>query len=122
MNWIRRYSHEIAFAKVVTASGELEQLETEWQNQQQQLSTDMERVKALLTDLKNNRQALIDKIDPQTVTLYQQLRKQKTTAVAKVQQGICAGCRISLSTANLQQVRSGSLAQCTNCGRILYLA
>jgi len=108
-------------AKVATTGEELKKLETEWQNQQQKLSADMERIKALLADLRQKRQVLTDKIEPQTVTLYQQLRKQKTTAVAKVQQGICSGCRISLSTANLQQVRSGSLAHCTNCGRILYL-
>lgn len=113
---------EQAQAKVATTGEELKKLEAEWQNQQQQLSADMERVKALLADLRQKRQVLTDKIEPQTVTLYQQLRKQKTTAVAKVQQGICSGCRISLSTANLQQVRSGSLAHCTNCGRILYLA
>ncbi|MBA7679986.1 hypothetical protein ES703_88293 [subsurface metagenome] len=82
----------------------------------------MERVKALLSDLRNKRQALWDKIDPHTTELYQQLKKQKVTAVAKVEQGICIGCRISLSTATLQQVRSGNLVQCTNCGRILYLA
>ena len=113
---------EQAEASVATTGEELKKLETEWQNQQQQLSADMERVKAVLADLRHKRQVLSDKIDPQMVSLYQQLRKQKVTAVARVGQGICGGCRISLSTANLQQVRSGSLVQCTNCGRILYLA
>ena len=113
---------EQAEASVATTGEELKKLETEWQNQQQQLSADMERVKAVLADLRHKRQVLSDKIDPQMVALYQQLRKQKVTAVARVEQGICGGCRISLSTANLQQVRSGSLVQCTNCGRLLYLA
>lgn len=113
---------EQAEAGVATTGEELKKLETEWQDQQQQLSADMERVKAIISDLRHKRQALSDKIDSGMVTLYQQLRKQKVTAVARVEQGICAGCRISLSTANLQQVRSGSLVQCTNCGRILYLA
>ncbi|MDI6814491.1 MAG: hypothetical protein QMC90_00160 [Dehalococcoidales bacterium] len=42
--------------------------------------------------------------------------KQRGTAVAKVEQGLCRGCRISLSTAKLQQARSGSLVQCSSCG------
>lgn len=113
---------EQAEASVAMTGEELRKLETEWQAQQKQLSADMERVKAVLTDLRHKRQVLSDKIDSQMVSLYQQLRKQKVTAVARVEQGICGGCRISLSTANLQQVRSGSLVQCTNCGRILYLA
>ncbi len=113
---------EPADAGVATTSEELKKIETEWQRQQQQLSADKERVKAIISDLKDKRQALSDKIDPQTVALYQQLRKQKVTAVVRVEQGICGGCRISLSTANLQQVRGGKLVQCTNCGRIMYLA
>ncbi len=113
---------EPADAGVATTSEELKKIETEWQRQQQQLSADKERVKAIISDLKDKRLALSDKIDPQTVALYQQLRKQKVTAVVRAEQGICGGCRISLSTANLQQVRSGKLVQCNNCGRIMYLA
>jgi len=113
---------ERAEASVVKTGEELKKLEGDWQNQQHQLSADVERVKAVIADLRNKRQASSDRMDPQVVALYQQLRKQKATAVARVEQGICGGCRISLSTANLQQVRSGSLVQCTNCGRILYLA
>ena len=112
---------EPADAGVATTSEELKKIETEWQRQQQQLSADKERVTAIISDLKDKRQALSDKIDPQTVALYQQLRKQKVTAVVRVEQGICGGCRISLSTANLQQVRGGKLVQCANCGRIMYL-
>ena len=113
---------ELSEASIATASEELKNTEAEWQGQQQQLSADMEQVKALLSDLRNKRQALWGKIDPHITELYQQLIKQKVTAVAKVEQGICVGCRISLSTATLQQVRGGNLVQCTNCGRILYLA
>ena len=113
---------ELSEASTATASEELKKAEAEWQGQQQQLSADMEQVKALLSDLRNKRQALWGKIDPHITELYQQLIKQKVTAVVKVEQGICVGCRISLSTATLQQVRGGNLVQCTNCGRILYLA
>lgn len=109
-----------AEAEAAAAGKELGRLETEWQKQQQQLSADIERIKPILTDLRQKRQALADNIDPQTLVLYQQLGKQKVTAVSHVEQGICRGCRISLSTATMQQVRSGNLAQCTNCGRILY--
>jgi len=113
---------EQAVASAAIASEELKNVEAEWQDRQQQLSADMERVKAILADRKHKRQVLSANIAPQSVELYQQMRKQKVTAVARVEQGICSGCRISLNTANLQQVRSGSLVQCTNCGRILYLA
>jgi len=102
--------------------GEYETLEAEWQGRQQQLSADMEQLKVKLSALEEKRQLLAAGIDSQTYELYEQLRKQKATAVAKVEQGICRGCRISLSTIELQRARSGKLLQCSSCGRILFLA
>ena len=113
---------EIATATVATKSNELKTLETEWHSRQQQLSTNIEQLKTILSDLKQKRQLLSAKIDPQAIELYHKLRKQKGTAVAKVEQGICRGCQISLPTTELQQARSGSLVQCSSCGRILFLA
>ena len=113
---------ELATATVATKSNELKTLETEWHSRQQQLSTNMEQLKTILSDLKQKRQLLSAKIDPQAIELYHELRKQKGTAVAKVEQGICRGCQISLPTTELQRARSGSLVQCSSCGRILFLA
>jgi len=97
-------------------------VEAEWQSQQQQLSADMEQLKAVLSNLQHKRQTLSAEIDPGAVELYHELKEKKGTAVAKVEQGICRGCRISLSATELQRARSGSLTQCSSCGRILFLA
>jgi len=113
---------ELSTASVAALSNELKTLETEWHSQQQQLTTNMEQFKAALSDLEHKRQLLSAKLDPQAVELYQELKKQKGQAVAKVEQGICCGCRISLPTTELQRARSDSLVQCSSCGRILFLA
>jgi len=107
---------------VARITNQLETLEAEWHRQQQQLSDELERLKAILSDLGHKRQLLSDEIDPQAIEFYQELRKEKGTAVARVEQGICRGCRISLPTTELQQARSGNLVQCSSCGRILFLA
>ena len=112
---------ELSTASVAALTNELKTLEAEWHSQQQQLSTDMERLKAALSDLKNKRQLLSAEIDPETVEFYQALKKQKGQAVAKVEQGICRGCRILLPTTELQRARGDSLVQCSSCGRILFL-
>lgn len=109
-------------ASVANQSRQIKTLEAEWHSQQQQLSTEMERLKARLSELNQKRQRLTAEIDPQAVEFYSLLRKQKGAAVAKVEQGICCGCRISLPTADLQRSRENSLAQCSSCGRILFLA
>jgi predicted nucleic acid-binding Zn-ribbon protein len=107
---------------VARISSELETLKAEWQRQQQQLSEEMEQVKAVLSDLRQKWQLLSEEIEPQTVEFYQELRKEKGTAVARVEQGICRGCRISLPITELQRARGGNLVQCSSCGRILFLA
>ena len=113
---------ETVTASVASTSGQLKTLEAEWQSQQQKLATDVERLETTLADLKHRRELMSAQVDVKVVESYDELRKQKGTAVAKVEQGVCQGCRISLSNAELQRVRSGSLMQCSSCGRILFLA
>ena len=110
---------ETSVAKI---SSQLETLTAEWQRQQKQLADEMQKLKGVLSDLKQRWQKLSAEIEPEAVEFYQTLRKEKGTAVARVEQGICRGCRISLPTTDLQRARGGSLVQCSSCGRILFLA
>jgi len=112
---------ELAEASVTATGSELKKLEAEWHSQQQQLAADIETLRGKLSELKNKRQLLSSGIDPQAVEFYDKLRKQKGQAVAKVEQGVCRGCRISLPFNELQQARGGNLVQCSSCGRILFL-
>ncbi|MDP3879442.1 MAG: C4-type zinc ribbon domain-containing protein [Dehalococcoidales bacterium] len=113
---------ELITGNLSSLDGDLRGLEAEWRNQQQQLSARLEQHQATLSDLKRKRQLLADGIDPTMVEMYQEVRKQKGQAVAKVEQGVCRGCRISLPVNEIQRVRSGQLVRCSSCGRILFLA
>ena len=111
---------EMVEAGVAEAGSELKKLETEWGNQQQQLSADIEALKSKLAELSRKRQTMATEIEAPALEVYDKLRKRRGQAVARVEQGICHGCRISLPFSDLQQVRSGNLVQCSSCGRILY--
>ena len=113
---------ELAVTNVGATSSELKTVEAEWHSQQQQLSTEMEQLKTILSDLKHKQQLLLAETDSQAVEFYYQLKEQKGQAVAQVEQGICRGCRISLPIAEMQRARSGNLVRCSSCGRILFLA
>ena len=113
---------ELAEAGAATINSELKKLEAEWRRQQQRLTVDIEQLKTTLSDLEHKRRLMLTNIDPQIVNFYEELRRQKGTAVAKVDQGMCHGCRILLPAVELQQARSGNLVQCSSCGRILFLA
>jgi len=113
---------ELSKTRVTNMSGELKRLEAEWQREQEHLTIDIEQLKTTLSDLEHKRRLMLARVDPQIINLYQELKGQKSTAMARVDQGTCCGCQISLSTSELQRVRSGSLVRCGSCGRILFLA
>ena len=113
---------ELTTKNIATINSELKALEAEWQSQQQELSAQLKQAKTIQSNLNQKRQLLTTDIDPQTIEVYHEIKKQKGTAIAKVEQGICRGCRISLPITELQRTRSGSLVRCSSCGRILFLA
>lgn len=108
-------------ASVAALKQELALIAAEWQREQAQLQKDKVALGSGLNDLNRKRQALAAEIASEAVTLYEHLRKNKGLAVARVEQGICHGCRISLPSSELQQARSGTPVQCSSCNRILYL-
>jgi predicted nucleic acid-binding Zn-ribbon protein len=108
--------------KVASLTADYQKLEDEWHRQQKQLADDIELLKKNLADLQEKRRNLIDQIEPPAVDLYEKIRQQKKQAVAKVEQGICRACRISLSVSILQKARSGTPVLCGTCGRILFIS
>jgi len=112
---------ELATANLDSLSNKLKALEDEWHCEQQELYAEIEKLKNIISELKDKRQKVLDGIDTKAVDLYNQLRKQKGLAVARIEQGTCCGCRISLTTAELQRARGGNLIKCNSCGRILFI-
>ena len=106
---------------VADLTGEHKTLKAEWQQQQNQLSDELEQLKTIQSDLTNRRQLLAAGVDSETIEIYEALKKHKGTAVARVEQGICRGCRISLPVNELQRVRSDNLVRCSSCDRVLFL-
>ena len=112
---------ELTETSIADKSSELKKIEADWREQQQQLSANIDELKATLSDLRHKRQQISAQIDPQAVEFYQELRKHKGIAIARVEQGICRGCQISLPITELQRARAGDIVQCSSCGRILFL-
>jgi predicted nucleic acid-binding Zn-ribbon protein len=113
---------ESAEKSVAAVSSEYTILGEEWNRQQKQLAGEIEQLQANLAELKPEREQVAGQIDAPVIALYTKLRQQKKQAVARVDQGICRACRISLSASALQRARSGQPVQCSSCGRILYIS
>ena len=109
--------------KIITGNQEeLARLEADWQLQQKQLAEELEQLKIAHTELESRRQQLVTTIEAGAHATYQELRKRKGTAVAKVEQGTCQGCHIALPNSDLQQAKGGGMVRCSSCGRIIFLA
>lgn len=106
---------------LTAAAAALQKLEAAWNKEQQVLTAEAATLRGKLADLTQKRQSLSAGIDTPVVGAYDKLRKQKGQAVVRVEQGVCWGCRISLPSSDMQQVRSGNLVHCSSCGRILFL-
>lgn len=61
------------------------------------------------------------KVDPQLLAKYRKIKEHCTPPMAKLVNGQCSGCFMSLPSATLLDIRGGDkIVECDNCGRILY--
>jgi hypothetical protein len=113
---------EILRKTIAGSKEELDKMEIQWKEQQKQLVVELMQLKAAQVVQESNRKQLTALFDAETIETYQELRKRKGTAVAKVEQGICQGCRITLPNTDLQRAKGGGVVRCSSCGRIIFLA
>ena len=96
-------------------------MDEEWQKEQKSLSQQLADIKGRIAGLEQRRERLIADITTESLELYEVTRSRKGQAVVKIEQGRCQGCRLMLSTNELQRARAGNTVLCSNCNRILYL-
>jgi len=108
-------------ARATTTAGELERLRKEWKQRQETLGPRKSEIEIVLADLKGERNRLAEQIDSEACNIYERIRLTTAQAVVKVERGRCLGCHITVPTSQWQKAKAGSLIQCNNCSRILYL-
>jgi uncharacterized protein len=96
-------------------------LENAWQSGQAELLDEKARIEPEAARLKALRDEEATHFERNLISLYNLLRERRGgRAVAKVERGMCQGCRISLPMSVIQRARSGNgLVQCVSCERIL---
>jgi len=109
-------------ANISQSNSQLESMQVDWQRQQQQLQEEIDQLKAVIARLEQERQQKVAVIDAEALDLYHEISTKKGNAVARLEQGVCRGCRILLPVTDVQRARSGGVVQCSSCGRILFLA
>jgi predicted nucleic acid-binding Zn-ribbon protein len=109
--------------RLQAAAATTQERESEWQGEQETLTSEVKRLEGEIGSLEERRRAAESLVDRASLSLYEQLRRTRAgRAVAQIQRGACLGCHISLPSTVFQRARSGlAIVQCTSCGRILYV-
>ncbi len=102
---------------------QLDEARTAWGIRQSKLQAAIKALEEERTGFEGRRAKLTEGLDPTSLQHYESLRKTKGgLAVAKVERGLCQGCRMSLPTHQQQRVRNGrQTVLCSSCGRMLIL-
>lgn len=100
----------------------LAEVEAHWQHDQAALLREREALNAERARAVALREQRLRLVEPADLPLYEDLRRRLGgRAVARVERGMCAACRVSLPEREIQKARtSPTLVTCSNCGRILY--
>lgn len=112
-------SRETAEERVEERQATLNKIESDWEHEQAALVEERDQLQADLAELRGRRSELTDQTPPQALSTYNHLRRTKGQAVAPLEDGMCTGCRVGLSTVGRQRVKGTELTTCSNCGRIL---
>ena len=104
------------------ATERLSRLEAERETEYTDLLERQDALVAKLDELRLARSELTPDVPAATLSVYESLlRTRKGHAVAKVERGLCQGCRLALPTMEQQRARSyQGVVQCSSCQRILY--
>ena len=115
---------EEAQMRVAALEDETNLAEERWQTNQRDLAERRRQAEETLASLETTRQGLVAQVGPQELRLYESLRVSKGgVAIAKVERGLCRGCRMALPTNQIQRARGGrETVLCNSCGRILYIS
>ena len=108
---------------IAAAQRAFEAAERQRQGEQADLLAEKERVSGDLAEREEQHQELASALPPQELAMYNNLKRSKGAAVARVERGICSGCGLALPSQEFQRARVGSqLVRCSSCSRLLYVA
>ncbi|MGH2538211.1 MAG: zinc ribbon domain-containing protein [Candidatus Promineifilaceae bacterium] len=111
---------ETAEAAAAAATAELAATESGWQTAEADLTQEQVALAGRLRDLSARRAQEVGQLTAQSLTAYDQaVRRGGGLGVARLVDGRCQGCQMTVPSNLAREAATGRLARCDSCGRIL---
>lgn len=130
MDTLSRYEQEISKMRKDAENRDRQQREirvraartkAEYDQLKQEYDVEFKRDTATLKSMRAKTESEAQKIDSALMEKYLSIKQHCTPPMAKLVDGQCSGCFMSLPSATLLSLKEGdSLVFCDNCGRIIY--
>jgi len=102
------------------AQAHLEEVENIWSARQADLKAERKALHQRIEEIEEKRRAILPRLDADVLATYERLRQTKGgLAVARIEQDVCTGCRVTISPSAEWKLRQGELVYCDTCGRIV---
>ena len=94
----------------------------EYDQIKQVYDTEFKKDSAQLQKLRADFEKEAAKVEPKLLERYRSIKQHCTPPMARLIDGQCSGCFMSLPSATLLELKEGNrIVECDNCGRILYI-
>jgi predicted nucleic acid-binding Zn-ribbon protein len=107
-------------AQVADAREEAVRIAATKQQLEEAISQAWKEIDAELARRESRKAEIVPTIDPELLELYERLREHRGgVAVGSLEGGVCGGCHLRLSAAELKEALGSRPPRCTHCRRIL---
>jgi len=100
---------------------ELSELKNEFESVKETGNKRINSAKIELEKAQNNVDELEKLLPQDIIKKFKEIKELKGSAVARLDNGICHGCKMRISSVTLDKIKKGyNVVYCDNCGRILF--
>lgn len=108
--------------EIDSKSKELQRLEKAREAELALIRSHLEDLKSRFSEMEKTRQAMVEGMDAASYKLYGSLKTKRPRPVARIERGLCQGCRVTLPMDLVRRARAGTAPVfCCNCERILFI-
>lgn len=94
--------------------------ETESMENQKELSEVEAMLKGEMDKAIAARKPLVDKVDPNVLSIYSRLIKKEGEPLTKINNNTCGYCHLKLTPQTVTDAKKGNLCTCDSCGHMIY--